>query len=64
MFDNDIRITLSLEDFKALVSGGIARIETRSPKGYVVKLALKDVGFPALADALQEAVVNQTAQPK
>lgn len=53
-----IRISLSNEDFKTLVSGGAVLQEARQKEGPPVEVSiiLKDIGFVNMVDSIHEAM--------
>ena len=48
-----MNIMLDVEDFKCLVRGGVICI-----KGQGVKIALQDIGYPTMYDAIANAQVG------
>lgn len=49
----EIRVRLELQDFRDLVAGRVVEIKT--PEG-TVKIILADIGFPAMAKELSNAM--------
>lgn len=58
-FDSDIRISLSLQHFKALVSGNIAQVKVGKE---TIQIVLQDVGFDQMTKALQDAIANRVVK--
>lgn len=54
----EIRIVLDREQFRDLVRGKIAVIETRSPRGLTVKIALKDIGWQVMGEEIAQAAME------
>jgi ribosomal protein L25 (general stress protein Ctc) len=54
-FDSDIRISLDLNQFKALVSGNIVMIEIGSK---TIQITLQDIGYDQMTKAIANHIVK------